>query len=90
MTTLIDLTNDKKEEIIYIVVDELDDNPKLYRRKSDKTLQPCLYICDNMNCSKTGAMLARCTGCFSVRKMIESSGKFTLIYFYDCIFYKCF
>lgn len=64
MTTLIDLTNDKKEEIVYIVVDELDDNPKLFRRKSHSKLQQCLYICDNMSCNKTGAMMARCTGCF--------------------------
>ncbi len=63
--SLIDLTNDINEkDIVYIVVDELDDNPKLYRRKSDASIQKCLYICDNVTCNRTSANLKRCTGCF--------------------------
>ena len=65
MTSYVDLTKtDNAEEIVYIVVDELDDNPKLYRKKNDKTFQQCLYICDNVTCNRTGANMARCTGCF--------------------------
>ncbi len=65
---VIDLTK-CDDDIVYIIVDELDDKPKLFRRKSEQKIDKIeniekLYICDNVCCNKTNVNMRKCTGCF--------------------------
>lgn len=62
MSTLIDLTQLDEKEYVFIKVDELDEKPRIFRRKTVHKIS----ICDNRTCSNTDekANLGWCTGCF--------------------------
>ena len=65
MSTIIDLTQFNDKEYVYIRVDELDNTPRIFRKKTIQNIQK-ISICDNRTCSCTDDKepLYSCTGCF--------------------------